>query len=176
MSEKRIVLGGGCFWCTEAVYLNVKGVISVESGYAGGNRPNPNYQMICTGVSGYAEVIDIRYDEDVINLSDLLDIFFVVHNPTTLNSQGGDKGTQYRSVVYYTNDLEHEVINDAIQRNQANYEDTIVTEVSPLPETVYPAEDYHQNYYALNSSQAYCQAVIAPKLQKFMISFPEKLG
>jgi len=176
MSEKRIVLGGGCFWCTEAVYLHVKGVISVESGYAGGNRPNPNYQMICTGVSGYAEIIDIKYDEDVIKLSDLLDIFFVVHNPTTLNQQGGDKGTQYRSVIYYTNDLEHEVINDAIQRNQANYDDAIVTEVSPLPEIVYPAEDYHQNYYALNSSQGYCQAVIAPKLQKFMMNFSDKLS
>ncbi len=175
MSENRIVLGGGCFWCTEAVYLQVKGVISVESGYAGGNRPNPNYQMICTGVSGYAEIIDIRYDEDVIKLDDLLDIFFAIHNPTTLNQQGGDKGTQYRSVVYYTNDLEHKVINDGIKRNQANYDDAIVTEVSSLPECVYPAEDYHQNYYALNTDQGYCQAVIAPKLQKFMIGFPEKI-
>ncbi|MDF1877741.1 peptide-methionine (S)-S-oxide reductase MsrA [Sulfurimonas sp. SAG-AH-194-L11] len=175
MSEKRIVLGGGCFWCTEAIYLNVKGVISVVSAYAGGNRPNPNYEMICTGVSGYAEVIDIKYDDEVITLSELLDIFFVVHNPTTLNVQGGDRGTQYRSVVYYTSDEEHKVINDAIYRNQKNYDDAIVTEVSPLPETVYPAEDYHQNYYALNSAQGYCQAVIAPKLQKFMMSFPEKL-
>jgi len=176
MNEQRVVLGGGCFWCTEAVYKNVKGVKSVVSGYAGGNRPNPNYQMICTGVSGYAEIVDIKYDVDVITLSDLLDIFFVIHNPTTLNQQGADKGTQYRSVVYYANDLEHEVINDAIDRNQKFFEDAIVTEVSPLPEVIYPAEDYHQNYYALNSTQGYCQAVIAPKLQKFMMTFPEKLA
>ncbi|MDF1878190.1 peptide-methionine (S)-S-oxide reductase MsrA [Sulfurimonas sp. SAG-AH-194-C20] len=175
MSEKRVVLGGGCFWCTEAIYLNVKGVIGVVSGYAGGNRPNPNYQMICTGVSGYAEIIDIKYDEEIITLSELLDIFFAVHNPTTLNAQGGDRGTQYRSVIYYASDLEHEVINDAIQRNQKNFDEPIVTEVSALPEVVYPAEDYHQNYYALNSEQGYCQAVIAPKLQKFMMSFPQKL-
>ena len=172
----RVVLGGGCFWCTEAVFLNVKGMSSVVSGYAGGNRPNPNYEMICTGVSGYAEIVDITYDSDIITLSDLLDIFFVIHDPTTLNRQGADSGTQYRSVIYYTSELEKEVILDAIKRNQANYSDKIVTEVSPLPEVVYPAEAYHQNYYAQNSSQGYCQVVIAPKLQKFMISFAEKLG
>ena len=99
MSINRIVLGGGCFWCTEAVFLNVKGVKSVESGYAGGNRPNPNYEMICTGVSAYAEIIDISYESDIITLSELLDIFFVIHDPTTLNAQGGDRGTQYRSVI-----------------------------------------------------------------------------
>jgi len=175
MKDARVVLGGGCFWCTEAIYKNVKGVSSVASGYAGGNRPNPNYEMICTGVSGYAEVIDIRYDSDVITLSDILDIFFVVHNPTTLNQQGADKGTQYRSVIYYTNDLEKEIIEDAIKRNQADFSDKIVTEVSELPE-VYPAENYHQDYYRQNSSQGYCQVVIAPKLQKFMMKFPEKLA
>ncbi len=172
----RVVLGGGCFWCTEAVFLNVKGVSSVVSGYAGGNRPNPNYEMICSGVSGYAEIVDITYDSDIITLSDLLDIFFVIHDPTTLNRQGADSGTQYRSVVYYASELEKEVILDAIKRNQANYSDKIVTEVSPLPEVVYPAEAYHQNYYAQNSSQGYCQVVISPKLQKFMMTFPEKLG
>ncbi len=172
----RVVLGGGCFWCTEAVFLNVKGVSSVVSGYAGGNRPNPNYEMICTGVSGYAEIVDITFDSDIIALSDLLDIFFVIHDPTTLNRQGADAGTQYRSVIYYANELEKELILDAIKRNQANFSDKIVTEVSPLPEVVYPAEAYHQNYYAQNSAQGYCQVVIAPKLQKFMTSFPEKLG
>ena len=172
----RVVLGGGCFWCTEAVFLNVKGVSSVVSGYAGGNRPNPNYEMICTGVSGYAEIVDITYDSDIITLSELLDIFFVIHDPTTLNRQGTDTGTQYRSVVYYADEQEKEIILDAIERNQANYRDKIVTEVSPLPEVVYPAEAYHQNYYAQNSSQGYCQVVIAPKLQKFMMTFPEKLG
>jgi len=176
MSIKRIVLGGGCFWCTEAVFLNVKGVIKVVSGYAGGNRPNPNYEMICTGVSGYAEIVDISYDGAILKLSELLDIFFAIHDPTTLNQQGADRGTQYRSVVYYANKEELEIINDAIFRNQKNYEDPIVTEVSELPEVVYPAEDYHQNYYALHPTQGYCQVVIAPKLQKFMTKFPDKLS
>jgi len=176
MSERRLVLGGGCFWCTEAVFLNVKGVLSVISGYAGGNRPNPNYEMICTGVSGYAEIVDIKYDSEIISMSDLLDIFFAIHDPTTLNQQGADRGTQYRSVVYYSSELEKEIIEDAIKRAQVNYADKIVTEVSPLPEVVYPAESYHQNYYAQNSSQGYCQVVIAPKLQKFMTHFPDKLA
>lgn len=175
MSAKRVVLGGGCFWCTEAVFLNVKGVISVVSGYAGGKRPNPSYEMVCTGVSGYAEIIDIKFDDAVITLSDILDIFFVVHNPTTLNAQGADKGTQYRSVIYYANEQEQEIILDAIKRNQEKFADKIITEVSPLPEKIYPAEQYHQNYYAQNSSQGYCQVVIAPKLQKFMMTFPQML-
>jgi peptide-methionine (S)-S-oxide reductase len=175
MKDARVVLGGGCFWCTEAVYRNVKGVSSVVSGYAGGKRPNPNYEMICTGVSGYAEIIDIKFDSDIITMSEILDIFFVVHNPTTLNQQGADRGTQYRSVIYYANDLEKEIISDSIKKNQADFADKIVTEVSELPE-VYPAEEYHQNYYNQNSSQGYCQVVIAPKLQKFMMAFPEKLG
>jgi len=176
MSQSRIVLGGGCFWCTEAVFANVKGVSSVVSGYAGGNRPNPNYEMICTGVSGYAEIIDISYESDTITLSELLDIFFVIHDPTTLNQQGADRGTQYRSVIYYTSELEKEVILNSIKTNQSNFSDKIVTEVSPLPEVVYPAESYHQDYYAQNSSQGYCQVVIAPKLQKFMMTFPQNLG
>lgn len=175
MATERIVLGGGCFWCTETVYRNVKGVISVVSGYAGGNRPNPNYEMICTGVSGYAEVVDIKYDAELITLSDLLDIFFVIHDPTTLNVQGGDRGTQYRSVVYYANEKEEIIIEDAIKRNQDSFNDKIVTEVSALPE-VYPAEGYHQDYYNLNKMQGYCQMVIAPKLQKFMMTFPQKLA
>ena len=175
MSRNRVVLGGGCFWCTEGVFLNVKGVISVVSGYAGGNRPNPNYEMICTGVSGYAEIVDISYDSDIITLSELLDIFFVIHDPTTLNAQGADRGTQYRSVVYYENEQTKEIIEDSIKRNQTSFNDKIVTEVSELPK-VYPAEGYHQNYYAQNSSQGYCQVVIAPKLQKFMMNFPQNLG
>lgn len=174
MAYERLVLGGGCFWCTEAVYKNVKGVVSVVSGYAGGNRPNPNYEMICTGVSGYAEIVDIKYDADLITLSDLLDIFFVIHDPTTLNAQGADRGTQYRSVVYYANEKEEVIINDAIKRNQASFADKIVTEVSALPE-VYPGEGYHQDYYNLNKNQGYCQVVIAPKLQKFMMTFPQML-
>ncbi|MEA3371547.1 MAG: peptide-methionine (S)-S-oxide reductase MsrA [Campylobacterota bacterium] len=171
---KNLVLGGGCFWCIEAVYNRVKGVESALSGYAGGHRPNPSYQSICTGVSGHAEIVDIRYDDEVITLKELLDIFFVVHNPTTLNAQGADKGTQYRSVIYYENAEEKALIDESIVEHQAEFDDKIVTEVSKLPE-VYPAEDYHQNYYDGHSQEGYCQVVIAPKLQKFMTKFPQKL-
>ncbi len=175
MQKERLVLGGGCFWCTEAVFRNVKGVLSVVSGYAGGARQNPTYEQICTGVSGHAEIIDIEFDADVISRENLLDIFFVIHDPTTLNQQGADKGTQYRSVIYYNSQDEKDTILNSIEKAQDNYTQKIVTEVSPLPE-VYPAESYHQDYYNLNSSQGYCQVVIAPKLQKFMLSFPELVG
>ena len=175
MSNSRLVLGGGCFWCVEAVFSNVKGVDSAMSGYTGGARSNPTYQYICTGVSGHAEIVDIRYDSDVITLSELLDIFFVIHDPTTLNRQGADQGTQYRSVIYYEDaDMKAEILK-SIEKAQVDFRDKIVTEVSPL-ESVYEAEGYHQDYYKLNSSQGYCQAVIAPKLQKFMTKFPQKLG
>ena len=174
MDMKRLVLGGGCFWCVEAVFNNVKGVKSAVSAYTGGLRPNPTYENICTGVSGHAEVVDIEYDGEVVTLSELLDIFFAIHNPTTLNQQGADKGTQYRSVVYYQNDDEKRVIEDSITKAQKSFESKIVTEVSPLGD-VYKAEDYHQNYYALNPSQGYCQVVIVPKLKKFMSNFSDKL-
>lgn len=173
--KKKLVLGGGCFWCVEAVYNNVKGVSSAISGYAGGARANPSYQSVCTGVSGHAEVVDISFDDEVITLSELLDIFFVIHDPTTLNAQGADKGTQYRSVIYYTDGEEKGVIMDSIKKHQADFSEKIVTEVSVLPE-VYPAEAYHQNYYSGHSQEGYCQVVIAPKLQKFMMKFPEMLG
>ena len=175
MKKERIVLGGGCFWCIEAVYTNVKGVISAVSGYAGGARANPSYENVCTGSTGHAEIVDITYDADEVSLSTLLDIFFTVYNPTTLNAQAADKGTQYRSVIYYANEEEKEVIDGSIKKHQSEFTDKIVTEVSPLPE-VYPAEAYHQNYYNQNSSQGYCQVVIAPKLQKFMTKFPDKLA
>jgi peptide-methionine (S)-S-oxide reductase len=175
MKKERIVLGGGCFWCIEAVYRNVKGVISAVSAYTGGVRANPTYENICSGATGHAEVVDISYDADSISLSEILDIFFVIHNPTTLNQQGADKGTQYRSVIYYANEDEKAVIEESIKKHQAEFSEKIVTEVSPLEE-VYPAEAYHQNYYNLNSSQGYCQVVIAPKLQKFMMKFPQMLS
>ena len=175
MSRERLVLGGGCFWCTEAVFKNVKGVISVVSGYTGGHRPNPSYESICTGVSGHAEVIDITYDEDLISLENLLDIFFVIHDPTTLNQQGADRGTQYRSAIYYSNEEEKIAIVKSIRKNQANFSNKIVTEVSEI-EDVYPAEAYHQDYYSLHSQEGYCQVVISPKLKKFMLTFPEFLG
>ncbi len=175
MKKERIVLGGGCFWCIEAVYRNVKGVLSAVSAYTGGKRPNPTYENVCSGATGHAEVVDISYDADMISLSDILDIFFVIHDPTTVNQQGADKGTQYRSVIYYKNNEQKKIIQESIAEHQSEFSDNIVTEVSPLGE-VYPAESYHQNYYNLNSSQGYCQVVIAPKLQKFMMQFPEKLG
>ena len=175
MSEKRIVLGGGCFWCIEAVYRNVKGVISAVSGYSGGARPNPSYENVCSGDTGHAEVVDIYYDEDVISLDDILDIFFEVHNPTTLNAQGADKGTQYRSVIYYGDAEEKRCIEASIAKYQRNFRDKIVTEVSPLMK-VYPAEAYHQDYYNQNKSQGYCKVIIAPKLEKFMMKFPQKLA
>ena len=174
MKKERLVLGGGCFWCIEAVYRNVKGVISAISGYAGGARANPTYENVCSGATGHAEIVDIEYDAEIISREELLDIFFVIHNPTTLNAQGADKGTQYRSVIYYKDEQEKEVILGFIQKEQAKHTDKIVTEVSLMPE-VFEAENYHQNYYNLNSSQGYCQVVIAPKLQKFMLNFPDKL-
>ncbi len=174
MNRERLVLGGGCFWCVEAVFSNVKGVLSAISGYTGGKRPNPTYENICTGSTGHAEIVDILFDGDIISREELLDIFFEVHNPTTLNTQGADRGTQYRSVIYYENEEEKSQILESIQKAQVDFSDKIVTEVSKLSE-VYPAEGYHQNYYKLNSSQGYCQAVIAPKLQKFMSKFPQNL-
>ena len=175
MKKERLVLGGGCFWCIEAVFNNVKGVESAISGYAGGLRPNPSYESVCTGVSGHAEIVDIIFNSEVITRSKLLDIFFVVHNPTTLNAQGADRGTQYRSVIYYQNEEEKAVVMDSIKEHQKEFNDKIVTEVSELPD-VFPAEVYHQNYYSGHSSEGYCRVVIAPKLQKFMMKFPEKLG
>lgn len=175
MNQNRLVLGGGCFWCVEAVFSNVKGVLSATSGYTGGLRANPTYENICTGATGHAEIVDIRYDESIISLNELLDIFFEIHNPTTLNSQGADRGTQYRSVIYYETDKIHEEINAFIYKMQKSVDGVIITEVSELGD-VFPAEGYHQNYYKLNSSQGYCMAVIEPKLQKFMTKFPQNLG
>ena len=170
MKQNRLVLGAGCFWCVEAVFLNVKGIISVQSAYTGGLRPNPSYENICTGATGHAEVIDIEYDSDIIQLGELLEIFFEIHDPTTLNAQGADIGTQYRSVIYYANEDEKSTILGSIEKAQENFVSKIVTEVSELGK-VYPAESYHQNYYQLNSQQGYCQVVIAPKLQKFITNF-----
>ena len=175
MKKERLVLGGGCFWCIEAVFSDTKGVLSAISGYTGGLRPNPSYQNVCTGATGHAEIVDVSYDADVISLDELLDIFFVIHDPTTLNAQGADKGTQYRSVVYYNSEEEKELVLKSIEKHQKGLNATIVTEVSALEE-VYPAEAYHQNYYKLNTNQGYCQVVIAPKIQKFMTRFPDKLA
>jgi peptide-methionine (S)-S-oxide reductase len=172
--EETALLGGGCFWCIEAVYKRVKGVTSAVSGYAGGGTPDPDYRSVCTGTTGHAEVVRITYDPDIVSYEDLLDIFWVVHDPTTLNRQGADTGTQYRSVIYYYDDAQRDAAEAAIEQAQASFADPIVTELSPAPE-FYPAEGYHQNYYDLNPSQGYCQVVIAPKVQKFMTKFGDKL-
>ena len=175
MAIKKLVLGGGCFWCVEAVYSNVKGVLKALSGYAGGARKNPSYEQVCTGVSGHAEVVEISYDDELITMEELLDIFWEIHDPTTLNRQGADTGTQYRSVIYYEDEVQKGAILDSIKKASVKFRDKIVTEVSPLPE-FYVAESYHQNYFAQNPNQGYCRVVIAPKLQKFMTYFPDKLS
>ncbi len=175
MATKELIVGGGCFWCTEAVFELLKGVSDVESGYANGDVPNPNYRMICGGDTGYAEVIKITYDDEVIALDTLLDVFFATHNPTTLNRQGADTGTQYRSCICYQNDEEREAAKRAIERAQSNYSDPIVTTLEPL-QNYYPAEDYHQDYYRQNPMQGYCNAVIPPKIRKLMEKFGDKIA
>ncbi len=174
MKKETALLGGGCFWCIEGVYNRVNGVISAVSGYAGGKRPNPNYEMICTGVSGYAEVVQIEYDSDIISYEEILEIFFEVHNPTTLNAQGADRGTQYRSVIYYYNEEQKTMAKEYIEKKQKDLDEQIVTELSPTP-TFYKAEKYHQDYYSQNPNQGYCAMVVAPKIQKFMMKFPSKI-
>lgn len=172
--EEKALLGGGCFWCIEAVYNRVKGVHSAISGYAGGANPDPTYKEVCTGTTGHAEVVEITYDPDIVSYEDLLDIFWVIHDPTTLNRQGADTGTQYRSVIYYYDEEQRDAAEAAMEQAQASFADPIVTELSPAPE-FFPAETYHQNYYALNPMQGYCQVVIAPKVQKFMTKFSDRL-
>ena len=169
---EKLILGGGCFWCTEAVYENVIGVFSVESAYSGGSVDNPSYQDICTGTTGHAEVIQITYDPTQVDREELLEIFWVIHDPTTLNQQGADKGTQYRSVIFYENDEQKATALASIEKVQVNFSDKIVTEVSPLM-NYYPAEGYHQHYFANNPNQGYCQAVVAPKVEKFKTHFSD---
>ncbi len=172
--EEIALLGGGCFWCIEAVYNRVEGVKSAVSGYAGGEGINPSYKEICTGTTGHAEVVEITFDPNVISFGEILEIFWVIHDPTTLNRQGADAGTQYRSVIYYQNDEQKAAAELSIAKAQNGFGDSIVTELSPAP-TFYAAEAYHQDYYDLNKTQGYCQVVIAPKIEKFLTSFPKKL-
>lgn len=171
---QKALLGGGCFWCIEAVYNRVKGVKSAISGYAGGVRKNPSYEQVCSGATGHAEVVEITFDPEMITYDEILEIFWAVHNPTTLNAQGADKGTQYRSVIYYYNEDQREKALRSIETAQTEWEDAIVTELSAAPE-FYPAEGYHQNYYGEHPTQGYCYAVIAPKIEKFMRKFESKV-
>jgi peptide-methionine (S)-S-oxide reductase len=171
---EKALLGGGCFWCIEAVYSRTNGVLRAISGYAGGARPNPSYEQVCTGVSGHAEVVEVNFDPAIITYEEILDIFWVIHNPTTLNAQGADKGTQYRSVIYYYNEEQKIQALASIAQAQNNFQDKIVTELSSVPE-FFEAEAYHQDYYTEHSTQGYCYAVIAPKIEKFMTKFANKV-
>ena len=170
---QQALFGGGCFWCTEAVFLQLKGVDKVVSGYAGGRTQQPSYEEICTGETQHAEVIRIDFDEAQISFAQLLDVFFATHDPTTLNRQGNDVGTQYRSVIYYFNAEQQQQAQRAIDALKADGLQ-IVTELSPAP-VFYPAEDYHQNFFARNPSQGYCNFAIPPKLMKLRSKFQDLL-
>jgi peptide-methionine (S)-S-oxide reductase len=168
--------GGGCFWCTEAVFRELRGVERVVSGYAGGQVANPSYEAVCSGRTGHAEVVQVTYDPATVSYRELLEVFFATHDPTTLDQQGADRGTQYRSTVLYEDEAqrhEAETIIAELEREQV-FPDPIVTKVEPL-DRFYPAEQYHQDYYARNGRQPYCQVVIAPKLAKFRKTYQEKL-
>ena len=171
-----IVLGGGCFWCVEAVYEMLEGVVKVESGYGGGKGAKPSYKDVCTGATGYAEVVSIVYDKSKIELSEILKVFFTVHDPTTLNRQGGDAGTQYRSVVFYKNEAQKNTINEVIDalKKEKVFASPIVTQVAPFT-NFYIAENYHQDYYELNKQEPYCEFVIQPKIDKMEKVFKDKL-
>ena len=175
MAVKELIVGGGCFWCTEAVFERLKGIINVESGYANGNIPNPDYRSVCSGDTGYAEVVKITYDDAIISLNTLFDVFFATHNPTQLNRQGADVGTQYRSCICYQSQEELEAAKAAIERAQAHYDAPIVTTLEPL-KNYYSAEAYHQDYYRKNPMQGYCNAVIPPKINKLMEKFPKEVA
>jgi peptide-methionine (S)-S-oxide reductase len=168
------ILGGGCFWCTEAVYLEVKGVTSVESGYMGGQVEQPTYEQVCTGATGHAEVVRLSFDPAVISYRDLLEIFFTIHDPTTLNRQGNDVGTQYRSVIYHQSPQQEATARQIIAEMAHVWDAPIVTELSPA-QTFYKAEDYHQDYFRLHPLQGYCAFVVAPKVDKFKKTYASRL-
>jgi peptide-methionine (S)-S-oxide reductase len=169
-------LGGGCFWCLEAVYDQVQGVTDVVSGYSGGTVPQPSYQQVCTGLTGHAEVVQVSFDSQQISFKEILHIFFSIHDPTTLNRQGADVGPQYRSAIFYHNEEQKAIAEAVIAELEAGHiwDDPIVTQVVPF-EAFYPAEDYHQEYYQKNPWQGYCQVVISPKVAKFRKRFAERL-
>ncbi|PHS10089.1 MAG: peptide-methionine (S)-S-oxide reductase [Kordia sp.] len=178
MKKNRLELltvGGGCFWCTEAIFQQIKGVENVVSGYSGGNAPgNPTYREVCSGLTGHAEVIQVSYDPSIISYEDLLVIFMTSHDPTSLNIQGADAGTEYRSVIFYHDDKQKEIAEIVTKEVSSFYENTIVTEISPLI-SFYEAESNHQNFYNKNSNQGYCKVVITPKLAKLRRLHADKL-
>lgn len=166
-------LGGGCFWCTEAVFQQIRGIVKVESGYSGGQVHQPTYEQICTGKTGHAEVVRLAFDPALISFAEILEIFFTIHDPTTLNRQGADSGTQYRSVIFYHDEAQKDAAQVAIKRMAAIWDDPIVTELSPAPQ-FYLAEDYHQNYFRQHPQQGYCSFVVAPKVAKARQVFAAK--
>lgn len=176
MAQEVITLGGGCFWCIEAVYNQLKGVESAISGYAGGHVDNPTYRQVCTGTTGHNEVVQVTFDNEAVSLQEILNVFFTIHDPTTLNRQGADVGTQYRSGIYYHSDAQKQAAEATIQRLESEklWANPIVTEVEPVG-TFYVAEDYHQRYYENNPNQGYCRVVIEPKVAKFRKQYMEKL-
>ena len=173
---QTITLAGGCFWCLEAVYDELRGVTDVVSGYAGGKVPSPSYEQVCMGTTGHAEVVQVTFDPDQVSLRQILQVFFTIHDPTSLNRQGADVGTQYRSAVFYRTPEQKEAAEQVIAEieGEALWSNPIVTEIAPL-DAFYPAETYHQEYYARNPAQAYCQFVIAPKVAKFRKQYLEQL-
>lgn len=175
-TARRATFGGGCFWCLEAVFVELRGVQQVVSGYAGGNMPDPSYEAVCSGRTGHAEVIEVTFDPEQITYRELLDVFFTVHDPTTRNRQGADVGTQYRSAIFYHDEGQKAEAAAAIAdwNRAATYPQPIVTELVPL-ERFYPAETYHQQYFANHPQQPYCQAVVAPKVAKLRKYFQQKL-
>jgi peptide-methionine (S)-S-oxide reductase len=173
ISIDTITLGGGCFWCTEAVYEQVRGVVGVESGYCNGHVRNPSYEQVCSGTTGHNEVVRVRFDPAQVSLREVLEIFFVVHDPTTLNRQGNDTGTQYRSGIYFHNDEQQRIAREVLAEANAHHGGRVVTEV--LPEANYSrAEDYHQHYFANHPNQGYCAFVVGPKVEKFRKTFASK--
>jgi peptide-methionine (S)-S-oxide reductase len=173
---EKATLGGGCFWCTEAVYLELKGVVDVKPGYSGGHVKNPEYNDVCSGTTGHAEVIQLTFDPEVVSYSQILEVFFMTHNPTTLNRQGNDVGTQYRSVIFYHSEEQKKTAEKVIElfESEKVYEKAIVTEVTKF-DKFYVAEDYHINYFARNKTQGYCQYIVVPKLEKFRKVFKDQL-
>lgn len=177
MADKNLeqaTFGGGCFWCLEAVFSELKGVEQVLPGYSGGTVPNPSYELVCTNTTNHAEVVQVTYDPEVITYGELLDVFFSIHDPTTLNRQGEDVGTQYRSVIFYHNAEQKEAAEQAVKTHQKYWADPIVTEIVPL-EAFYPAEDYHREYFRNHPEKPYCSLVINPKVQKFRAKFTDML-
>ena len=175
-SQEVAIFGSGCFWCSEAVFSELRGVIKVEPGYAGGSVPNPTYEDVCTDTTGHAEVAQVTFDPSVISYRELLEVLFSTHDPTTLNRQGADEGTQYRSVVFYSSDAQKKEAEGIIREltDDKVFREPIVTEVAPL-RAFYPAEDYHREYFRRNPSKPYCRAVVAPKLAKFRSHWKAKL-